>query len=224
MQSRFGADFSDVKIHTGGEAILMKRELNAKAFTVGNDIYFNEGQYNPNSGEGKHLLAHELVHTVQQGSVKTIQRQSAGSAAPVVPAPPRQDVCYVMGNDAFHRVATRFFRAMFPQAIFVSNLTNLQALLDHLNTTFSAPLGNVFIVSHANEDGTLAFGLNARDRDHHLGVVELRNALHPTDGGPSSLTDVSHLVDDQTRIQIKGCDLGRNQQVVELFDEAFGGA
>jgi len=67
MQSRFGADFSHVKIHTGHESVQMNRELNAKAFTVGNDIYFNVGQYNPNSGEGKHLLAHELTHTIQQG-------------------------------------------------------------------------------------------------------------------------------------------------------------
>ncbi|MBL7749596.1 MAG: DUF4157 domain-containing protein [Chitinophagaceae bacterium] len=67
MQSRFGTDFSNINIHTGGEAIQMSRDLNAKAFTVGNDIYFNEGQYNPNSSEGKHLLAHELTHTVQQG-------------------------------------------------------------------------------------------------------------------------------------------------------------
>jgi Domain of unknown function (DUF4157) len=71
MQSRFGADFSNVKIHTGGEAVQMNRELNAKAFTVGNDIYFNEGQYNPNSNDGKHLLAHELTHTVQQGGATT---------------------------------------------------------------------------------------------------------------------------------------------------------
>jgi len=69
MQSRFGTDFSHVKIHTGHESVQMNRELNAKAFTVGNDIYFNAGQYNPNSGEGKHLLAHELTHTVQQGGV-----------------------------------------------------------------------------------------------------------------------------------------------------------
>ena len=68
MQSRFGTDFNDVKIHTGVEAIQMNRELSAKAFTVGNDIYFNEGQYNPNSNDGKHLLAHELTHTVQQGA------------------------------------------------------------------------------------------------------------------------------------------------------------
>lgn len=68
MQKRFGSDFSDVKIHTGGEAIQMSRELNAKAFTVGSDIYFNDGQYDPASNEGKCLLAHELTHTVQQGS------------------------------------------------------------------------------------------------------------------------------------------------------------
>jgi Domain of unknown function (DUF4157) len=68
MQSRFGADFSDVKIHTGNESTQLNRELGAKAFTVGNDIYFNEEQFNPNSSEGKHLLAHELTHTVQQGN------------------------------------------------------------------------------------------------------------------------------------------------------------
>ncbi|MGB3074847.1 MAG: DUF4157 domain-containing protein [Chitinophagales bacterium] len=66
MQNRFGVDFSGVKIHSGSEAIQMNRDLNAKAFTVGNDIYFNEGQYNPDSSEGKLLLAHELTHTVQQ--------------------------------------------------------------------------------------------------------------------------------------------------------------
>jgi hypothetical protein len=66
MQNRMGADFTNVKIHTDSEAIQMSRELNAKAFTTGNDIYFNEGQYQPGSSEGKQLLAHELVHTVQQ--------------------------------------------------------------------------------------------------------------------------------------------------------------
>jgi hypothetical protein len=79
MESRFGTDFSDVKIHTGSEAVQMSKELNAQAFTVGNNIYFNEGKYSPNSHAGKHLLAHELTHTVQQGGVmqKKIQKQDA---------------------------------------------------------------------------------------------------------------------------------------------------
>ena len=74
MENRFGSDFSSVKIHTGAESVMMNRELNAKAFTVGNDIYFNEGQYNPQSDSGKHLLAHELTHTIQQNGAQTIQR------------------------------------------------------------------------------------------------------------------------------------------------------
>jgi pyrrolidone-carboxylate peptidase len=66
MQSRFDADFSQVKIHTDSQAIQMSRELNARAFTTGNDLYFNQGEYQPHSNSGKHLLAHELTHTLQQ--------------------------------------------------------------------------------------------------------------------------------------------------------------
>ena len=68
MESGIGADFSGVKIHTGTVAVQMSSELNAQAFTSGNDIYFNEGKYNPGSTQGDHLLAHELTHTVQQGA------------------------------------------------------------------------------------------------------------------------------------------------------------
>ncbi|NOQ72221.1 MAG: DUF4157 domain-containing protein [Crocinitomix sp.] len=69
MSSRFGADFSDVKIHTGSDASSMSDSISAKAFTHQNNVYFNQGQYQPNSNEGKTLLAHELTHTIQQGSV-----------------------------------------------------------------------------------------------------------------------------------------------------------
>ncbi len=66
METGFGSDFSQVNIHTGSQAVQMNKELGAQAFTHGNDIYFNEGKYNPDSKEGKHLLAHELTHTIQQ--------------------------------------------------------------------------------------------------------------------------------------------------------------
>lgn len=71
MESGFGADFSNVRVHTGQEAAGMSRDINAQAFTHGNDIYFNEGKYNPGSKDGQHLLAHELTHTVQQGGSET---------------------------------------------------------------------------------------------------------------------------------------------------------
>jgi hypothetical protein len=75
MGSGFGADFSNVKIHTDSKAVQMNKDLGAQAFTHGSDVYFNEGKYNPESKSGKHLLAHELTHTVQQGaSGNSVQR------------------------------------------------------------------------------------------------------------------------------------------------------
>jgi hypothetical protein len=68
MGNRFGTDFSSINVHTGQAAEEMNKQLHAQAFTVGNDIYFNSGKYNPNSQEGRKLLAHELTHTIQQGA------------------------------------------------------------------------------------------------------------------------------------------------------------
>lgn len=71
MESGFSHDFSNVKIHTDSTAVQLSKDVNAQAFTHGSDIYFNSGKYNPESNSGKHLLAHELTHVVQQGkSVK----------------------------------------------------------------------------------------------------------------------------------------------------------
>lgn len=69
MERGFDTDFSQVNIHANTGAAMMNRELSARAFTVGNDIYFNDSQYNPASSEGKRLLAHELTHTIQQTGV-----------------------------------------------------------------------------------------------------------------------------------------------------------
>ena len=75
MESQIGGDFSKVKIHADSRAARLNQEINARAFTLNNNIYFNKGEYAPNDIEGKRLLAHELVHTVQQtGSGGLIQK------------------------------------------------------------------------------------------------------------------------------------------------------
>jgi hypothetical protein len=68
MESRFGYDFSNVRIHTDEMASRSARSLNAFAYTVGNNIVFGEGQYLPNDFDGRKLLAHELMHIIQQSS------------------------------------------------------------------------------------------------------------------------------------------------------------
>jgi hypothetical protein len=68
MESRLGRDFGDVRVHDDDSAHVLAHSLQAHAFTVGNHIAFAEGRYRPSSPEGVRLLAHELVHTVQQGA------------------------------------------------------------------------------------------------------------------------------------------------------------
>ncbi|EMA39866.1 eCIS core domain-containing protein [Halobiforma nitratireducens] len=66
LEDRMDADFSDVRIHTGGKAAAAADAIDAKAFTCGTDIVFNAGEYDPESPAGQHLLAHELAHVKQQ--------------------------------------------------------------------------------------------------------------------------------------------------------------
>lgn len=80
MESRFGRDLSDVRVHTNSAAAASARAVNASAYTVGKQIVFRENQYRPNTVAGKNLLAHELTHVVQQNSAPTtVQRSNASS-------------------------------------------------------------------------------------------------------------------------------------------------
>lgn len=66
MESFFNHDFSRIQVHTGASAARSARAINARAYTVHNDVVFGEGQYQPTSGRGRRLIAHELAHVVQQ--------------------------------------------------------------------------------------------------------------------------------------------------------------
>ena len=66
FETRFDQDFSHVRVHCGEQESMLADGINAKAFTIGNNIVFGKDQYKPGSNEGKSLLAHELTHVVQQ--------------------------------------------------------------------------------------------------------------------------------------------------------------
>jgi hypothetical protein len=74
MEPRFRADFRNVRIHTGHHAARLNRRLSAQAFATGNHIFFGKDRFQPESEEGKELIAHELTHTIQQGA--TVQRSA----------------------------------------------------------------------------------------------------------------------------------------------------
>lgn len=68
FESRFGHDFSGVRVHADAKAAESARAVNALAYTVGRDVVFGEGQYVPASASGRRLLIHELSHVLQQGA------------------------------------------------------------------------------------------------------------------------------------------------------------
>lgn len=99
MEPRFGYDFSQVRVHTDEKAAESAQAVNALAYTVGRDVVFGEGEYKPTTTDGRRLLAHELTHVMQQGSVSHMQygitvsqpddasEQQAGRIAEVMTAP-----------------------------------------------------------------------------------------------------------------------------------------
>ena len=88
FEPRFGYDFGQVRVHTGEKAEQSASAIDAAAYTAGREIVFGRGRYAPETSEGKHLLAHELTHTIQQGlqaqAPASVQRQPK----PRAPKPP----------------------------------------------------------------------------------------------------------------------------------------
>jgi len=92
MERRFGHDFARVRVHSGGAAEQSAREVSANAYTVGHDIVFAAGQFAPGTSRGRHLLAHELAHVVQQAKTSRdggpatalVQRQTAATLDPTL--------------------------------------------------------------------------------------------------------------------------------------------
>jgi hypothetical protein len=84
FESRFGHEFSRVRVHTDAKAAASARAVSAHAYTVGPDVVLAEGRYAPGSASGRRLLAHELAHVVQQGSAPPTHGVHAEAAtAPV---------------------------------------------------------------------------------------------------------------------------------------------
>jgi hypothetical protein len=92
MESRFGHDFSNVRVHTDSLAAQSAQALNARAYTISRDVVFGGGQYAPHTPAGQRLLAHELTHVVQQNH--------SAASSPIVPVASRSAARVMRTPDA----------------------------------------------------------------------------------------------------------------------------
>jgi hypothetical protein len=102
MQSRFGTDFSSVRVHTDAQAGQAATALGAKAFTTGEDVVFGPGHYRPGTSDGTRLIAHELAHVAQQrqgSGTPAAAEQHAHQAANTVSAGGQVDAASLGGAD-----------------------------------------------------------------------------------------------------------------------------
>jgi hypothetical protein len=164
MESAFGADFGNVKIHTNSAAVNMSKDLHAQAFTHGSDIYFNEGKFNTSTAFGKNLLAHELTHTLQQGAVsrKPIQKTGETNAAPATPAAPTPDPQYIVEDTVTAPEASQMKKTVFLNALITS-------LRDAAQVAFSGMPYQSYITQPLVDGMTTRF--------QNLNAVEVENTI-----------------------------------------------
>ncbi|MEQ9372546.1 MAG: DUF4157 domain-containing protein [Coleofasciculus chthonoplastes F3-SA18-01] len=154
MEPRFGSDFSGVRVHTGSEAVQMNQELGAQAFTHGQDIFFNQGKYNPGSTDGKLLLAHEMTHVVQQtGAVSPKQEQQAiqsESSAHRVPGYLQSIFSSQQGNTALYRKELQDFQQVNSNKTLNQYQSQLQEPNQRVEITQTAPLQQARLMMRGN--------------------------------------------------------------------------
>jgi hypothetical protein len=86
MEPRFGQDFGDVRVHRDERASVLAEEVQARAFTVGSDLFFRDGEFQPETERGRILIAHELAHVIQQrAGARGVQRQLANERPGALP-------------------------------------------------------------------------------------------------------------------------------------------
>lgn len=135
MEGRFGENFGDVRVHTDGKAHDSAVSVSAQAYTVGSDIVFQQGRYDPGSSDGQHMLAHELTHVVQQRSGPVDGTEAGGGVRVSDP------------SDSFERAAAANADHM---------MSGPGPAADH-----GASAGNAAIQRHAEDDDAGAASIQA---------------------------------------------------------------
>jgi hypothetical protein len=146
MSTRMGYDFSAVRIHTDSRADTSARAVDAHAYTVGDNVVFAAGQYQPGTDRGRRLIAHELAHVVQQ--------RASGSGVVRRQPPTKSDVAIVLTADSGDMVAAGAYARTVIRVFSADDAATKLKALGH-------PVGTLFVVSHSSQAGSVQFSDNS---------------------------------------------------------------
>ena len=214
MESRFGTGFSDVNIHSGTDASQLSASLHARAFTVGKDIYFNENMYRPNSAEGKHLLAHELTHTIQQNG-NTIQRSPMPGEDTVqnlesYDAATRQNIRYDIGFNLQTNISLFFQKGIVRDVRSGYNVTYVVKGFDPTEAWVESAMRALILYNfNLNKDATEAAITNISTVQH----VDLSGETNPADAKIKGPDAIVRFTSTEFDVSGKGANKMKNVQL-----------
>lgn len=172
MESRFGHDFSSVRVHTDQQSHGLNRDLNSLAFTTGSDIYFAPGQFQPGSDGGKRLLAHELTHVVQQaGGSGGVVREKADPSLVSRASKPETKFYYMhrVSGTSVHHIIENILRQADTQLVTEAAIPGANRFSPQLNKIGVADLYK------SVPDHTVTGVKGFRDVDKEADVVAMNN-------------------------------------------------
>jgi hypothetical protein len=216
FESRFGHDFSDVRVHTDAKAAKSARAVNAAAYTVGADVVFGSEQYLPTHESGQRLLAHELTHVVQQRALRagsSIQRQLL-PPIPIIITPAAS--LEVNAVDARQEPGTPWYapwRYTGPLANFFRGdvtMTNIPSMVNNVIAYLRGrSMDRLNVMDHGNETGV------------EIGDDWLST---PADVAPhaSTLGRLQSTFTGNGFVHMQNCNAGQDQSLICALSGAFG--
>jgi Domain of unknown function (DUF4157) len=201
FEERLGYDFGQVRVHRDAPAAQSARAVNASAYTVGHDVVFDSGGFAPDTETGRRLLAHELVHVVQQSRApgpggRFLQR------APEAPTA-RQDVVLLL---------TEQLRAEAPVIAPGAPILSVHSVDDIVTKLqgVHAPIGTLYILSHSNSTADLIFT-----------VGNTTKVLSPSELS-AKLKGVFTPENAPQVVNFRGCRVGLSPEAMDQVREAVG--
>jgi hypothetical protein len=240
FEHRYGRGFADVRIHNDSVSYASAEREQAKAFTVGNRIYFGHGEYQPMTQEGKSLLAHELAHVVQQtGNRSPMRSGSLAASLSRAPGPSLQRKLVATGDTARFLTVVNALMPVFQrvavsasgQVTLVSNPNQgppdreQQGVLNALGTIINDP-GTTTVEFIRGRTSTNAAHRSVLIGAYSTGQIDLDDisALGSGLGGTTTATALVHELIEQYRKQIHGEAYAVAHPAGERAEEGISGA